>query len=168
MAKAELLMPLLLKWEGGFVNDPKDLGGATNKGVTLCTFRQFYGEDKTIEELKVITDEQWSYIFTQGYWDKCLADQIENQSMANLIVDFCYNSGTHAIEILQKLLGVSVDGVVGDITISSLNEKSNSDFFYQYRSARINFLERICKRRPANRRFMNGWRNRILSYNFKA
>ena len=168
MAKAELLMPLLLRWEGGYVNDPADLGGPTNKGVTLCTFRQFYGNNKTIKELKAITSEQWLHIFKTGYWDKCKGDLIENQSMANLIVDFCYNSGNHAIKILQKVLGVSVDGVVGDITISSLNERCNSDFFYQYRSARINFLERICKRRPANRRFMNGWLNRILSYNFKA
>ena len=167
MAKAELLMPLLLKWEGGYVNDPDDLGGATNKGVTLCTFRQFYGNDKTVDDLKRITDEQWLHIFKTGYWDMCKADLIHNQSMANLIVDFCYNSGNHAIKILQKLLGVSADGVVGSITITALNENCSRNFFYQYQSARLNFLEDICKSRPANRKFMNGWRNRVLSYKFE-
>ena len=167
MAKAELLMPLLLRWEGGYVNDPEDLGGHTNKGVTLCTFRQFYGNNKTVEELKAITNEQWLHIFKKGYWDVCKADLIENQSMANLVVDFCYNSGDHAVKTLQKVLGVSVDGIVGNITISELNKRCSRDFFYQYQSARINFLVDICISRPLNRKFMNGWRNRILSYKFE-
>ena len=33
MAEVKKLVPFILKWEGGFVNDPDDLGGATNKGV---------------------------------------------------------------------------------------------------------------------------------------
>ena len=38
MADIKKLIPFLLKWEGGFVNDPVDLGGATNKGITIKTF----------------------------------------------------------------------------------------------------------------------------------
>lgn len=41
MANVEKLAPLILKWEGGFVNDPDDLGGATNRGVTLATYMQY-------------------------------------------------------------------------------------------------------------------------------
>ena len=41
MANVEKLVPFILKWEGGFVNDPDDLGGATNKGVTLATYTQY-------------------------------------------------------------------------------------------------------------------------------
>ena len=41
MANAKLLQPFILRWEGGFVNDPLDRGGATNKGITIGTFRQF-------------------------------------------------------------------------------------------------------------------------------
>jgi hypothetical protein bfra3_11916 len=44
-------------WEGGYVNDPRDSGGATNKGITLTTFRSVYGKNKTIEDLKNLTDE---------------------------------------------------------------------------------------------------------------
>ena len=35
MANVNVLLPFILKWEGGFVNDPADAGGATNKGVTI-------------------------------------------------------------------------------------------------------------------------------------
>ena len=34
MADVKKLAPFILKWEGGFVNDPDDLGGATNMGVS--------------------------------------------------------------------------------------------------------------------------------------
>ena len=70
MAKAELLKPFILRWEGGFVDDPLDKGGATNKGITIDTFRSFYGQGATVEQLKNITDEQWLHIFKSGYWDK--------------------------------------------------------------------------------------------------
>jgi hypothetical protein len=46
MANLEKLIPLLLKWEGGYVNDPKDLGGPTKMGVTLKTWRA-QGYDKS-------------------------------------------------------------------------------------------------------------------------
>ncbi|MEI6898657.1 MAG: glycosyl hydrolase 108 family protein, partial [Bacteroidota bacterium] len=45
MAKVELLAPKILKWEGGFIDDPQDHGGATNKGVTESTWKQC-GYDK--------------------------------------------------------------------------------------------------------------------------
>ncbi len=45
MASVDKLLPFILRWEGGFVNDPADLGGATNKGVTIATWRQV-GYDK--------------------------------------------------------------------------------------------------------------------------
>lgn len=35
MADYKILVPFLLKFEGGVVDDPADAGGFTNKGVTL-------------------------------------------------------------------------------------------------------------------------------------
>ena len=41
MADVRKLAPFILKWEGGFVNDPDDLGGATNMGVTIGTYETY-------------------------------------------------------------------------------------------------------------------------------
>ena len=41
MADVRKLAPFILKWEGGFVNDPDDLGGATNMGVTIGTYEAY-------------------------------------------------------------------------------------------------------------------------------
>ena len=53
----------ILSWEGGFVNDPRDSGGATNKGVTLSTFQTVFGKDKTVKDLKNINDVIDSSLF---------------------------------------------------------------------------------------------------------
>ena len=41
MTRAEQMIPLILKHEGGYVNNPADPGGATNKGITIATFRRY-------------------------------------------------------------------------------------------------------------------------------
>lgn len=66
MACAELLVPFIRKWEGGFVDDPLDRGGATNCGITIGTFRQFYGPDRSVEDLRRMTYGQWLHIFREG------------------------------------------------------------------------------------------------------
>ena len=60
----------ILSWEGGYVNDPNDKGGPTNKGITLTTFQSVYGKNKTITDLKNMTTEQWWTIFKTKYWDR--------------------------------------------------------------------------------------------------
>lgn len=140
MAKSEILMPFILSWEGGYGNHPQDKGGPTNKGVTLDTFRSFYGKERTIEDLKKITDEQWLHIFKTGFWDRWRADEIENQSLANLVVDWVYNSGKWGITKVQKILGVKVDGVVGPKTLAALNAQDPQLLFRKIHSAREIFI----------------------------
>ena len=40
MADINILAQFILSFEGGFSNHPADKGGATNKGVTIATWRQ--------------------------------------------------------------------------------------------------------------------------------
>lgn len=166
MADAQKLVPLILRWEGGFVNDPNDAGGATMKGVTLATFRKFYGADKTVEDLKQITDAQWLHIFKTGYWDKFRGDDIDDQSVANMCVDWLYNSGTAAIKRVQKIVGVVDDGIVGDKTVAAINARQAEPLFEQIKAARIAFVETIARNNPSQRKFLQGWKNRINSYTY--
>lgn len=167
MAKAELLKPFILRWEGGFVDDPLDMGGATNKGITIGTFRNFYGKDATVEQLKNITDEQWLHIFKCGFWDKWKADDINNQSIANIVVDWAWGSGTvTSIKQVQKILGVTADGIVGNDTLTAINTADQRTLFDKIHSKRIEFVENIVKRNPSQARFLKGWKNRINSLTF--
>lgn len=168
MAKAELLMPFILRWEGGFVDDPLDRGGATNKGVTIGTFRQFYGADATVEQLKNITDGQWLHIFKAGYWNPWQADEIANQSVANIVVDWAWASGTKtSVMKVQRIIGVNVDGIVGTKTLGAVNGACQQELFDKIHDARIKFVKGIVRRNPSQIRFLTGWLNRINALEFE-
>lgn len=171
MAQVEKLVPFILKWEGGYVNDPDDLGGATNKGVTFKTYK-FYRMRRglpapTIADLKNLSDEEFTDILKTLFWGQCKADYIESQSVANALVDWAWNSGTiTAIKEVQKVLGVKADGIVGNITLSAINSESPLPLFGKIQSARKAYIERICKARPANLKFRRGWLLRVSSMIF--
>ena len=168
MADVTKLAPHILKFEGGFINDPDDLGGATNKGVCYKTYKLYRQRNKlsvpSIEDLKNITNEEFTDILKSMYWDACRADKIESQSVANAIVDWAWHSGTiTAVKEVQNVLCVESDGIVGNITLSAINSQSPLPLFGKIQQARIAYIERICNSRSANNKFKNGWFNRINS-----
>ena len=167
MAKIEKLIPFIKKWEGGFVNDPNDLGGATNMGVTIATYEAYCrrkGYPKpTIKRLKNIPEAHWQEIIKTMYWDKWLADDIKSQSVANILVDWVWASGAYGIRIPQRLLGVKVDGIVGAKTLGALKKQDPKDFFDKIKARRIVFIDRIIENRPNQVRFEKGWKRRINS-----
>ena len=168
MANHKILEPFILRWEGGFVNDKDDLGGATNMGVTLATYRSVFGSKKRVNDLKRMTRAQWGIIFKKFYWDKWEADNIKDQNVANILVDWLWCSGSYGIKIPQRVLGVSADGIVGSKTIAAINARDGRDLFDTIKQERKDFIDRICQTRPQNRKFKNGWLNRINSLAYET
>lgn len=172
MADVRKLKPFILKWEGGFVDDPADLGGATNKGVTIGTYKEYRKKkglpEPTVEDLKKLSDDEWTDILKTYYWDRWKADQIQNQSIANILVDWVWASGVHGIKIPQGILEVSADGIAGKNTIAAINAyQPQAELFGRIKQARYDFIDRICEKRTANNKFRNGWRNRIKDFKFE-
>lgn len=172
MADYRQLVPFIRKWEGGFVNDPYDKGGATNAGVTITTYRA-YRKSKgytatTVDDLKRMTSVEWQEIFKTLYWDRWRADGIRSQSVANILVDWVWASGVWGIKIPQRLLGVATDGIVGPATLDALNAKDPQTVFDAIMAARVQFIDDICHRTPTNERFRRGWMNRLNDIHFEG
>jgi lysozyme family protein len=167
MANVNDLFPFILRWEGKFVNDPDDSGGATNKGVTLLTWRRVGYDidgdgDIDVDDLKRLSDEDvLNRVLKPHYWDRWQADRILSQKVANILVDWVWGSGAHGIKIPQRKLGVVVDGIVGPKTLAALNDREPDQFFDTIYQARIDFIENICRSRPKNMKFRQGWLNRL-------
>lgn len=168
MANSKILEPFILKWEGGFVYDKDDLGGATNRGVTLATYRSVFGNKKTANDLKRMTQAQWGVIFKKYYWDKWKADDIKDQNVANILVDWLWCSGSYGIKIPQKVLGVSIDGIVGTKTIAAINARDGRELFDTIKQERKDYIDSICQARPQNKKFKKGWLNRINSLDYET
>lgn len=173
MADIRKLAPLILKWEGLFVHDPADAGGPTHMGVTLKRLIESeFDKNKdglvNIADLKALNEHDVIYCFLKPfYWDRWQADHIRNQSIANLLVDWVWMSGKAGINIPQSVLGVKVDGIVGNQTLQAVNEHPNPELLFEkLKSERESFIERICKARPANNRFRKGWLNRLADFKF--
>lgn len=168
MAKSEKLMPQIQKWEGGYANHPNDKGGCTMKGITIGTYREFFGDSKTCSDLKNITDEEWLNIFEEGYWNPMCANDIENQSVANIIVDWAWMSGVKNVsKKIQTLIGVEADGIFGKQTISKINSMDSKDIFDKIVKRREKFYHDICEKNPSQEVFLKGWLNRLNDYEYE-
>jgi lysozyme family protein len=172
MADVVKLAPIILKWEGGFVNDPDDLGGATNKGITIATYMRYRKANRlpqpAINDLKSICSYEWMDILKTMYWDRWRADKIVNQAVANILVDWVWASGIHGIKRPQRMLGVKDDGVAGTITLDALNSYPNQQqLFNRIKADRITYIDEICIKRPANNKFKKGWLNRLNDFKFQ-
>lgn len=147
----------VLKHEGGFVDHPKDPGGATNRGVTLATFRAYVKADGTVADLKKITDEQVSTVYYRHYWAAVNAHQLP-AGVDYAVFDFAVNSGPkRAAQYLQSVLGVNQDGRVGPKTIAAAGAADHAAVINELCDRRLAFL----RRQPTWPTFGKGWARRV-------
>lgn len=170
MASFDMFLPIVLRFEGGYVNNPTDPGGETNKGITMLTFQhcshELLGIDPTSENLKALTAGQAGLIYKSLYWNKVQGDSIAAQDLANIVCDFFVNAGTHATKILQHVLnnmGANVveDGTIGQASLLALAGFDQVQVYRQYKQARIDYYQALGQRYP---QFLQGWLNRAKAF----
>ena len=170
MANFDVFLPILLRFEGGYVDDPTDPGGETNKGVTMATFQQcsheLLGLDPTSDNLKALTDAQAGIIYKALYWNKIQGDAIGLQDLANIVCDFYVNAGGHASKLLQHVLNnmgahVVEDGSIGPGTMQALAGLDQVQVYRQYKQGRIAYYQALGQRFP---QFVKGWLNRVNAF----
>ena len=84
----------VLEHEGGYVNDPNDLGGETNYGIT----KRFYPD----VDIKNLTRNQAKDIYKRDYWDKNRVESLP-ENLWHIFFDMCVNMGRGtAVKILQR------------------------------------------------------------------
>lgn len=157
---ADAAIRLILAHEGGYVNDPKDSGGPTNKGITLATYRRYIKRNGTIADLKGLTEAQAVRVYRRHYWDAVRADDLPS-GVDYAVADFAVNSGpSRAARYLQAALAVPQDGRVGPVTIKAAHVPMASDTINHICDARLAFMRRIDRGR-AWQRFGRGWQRRV-------
>lgn len=149
----------------GWSNDPDDPGGETMIDVTLEAYKT-YCKKKGLPipdgaALKSITFSQWQEILKTMYWDKMKADHIVSQGIANICVDWLWASGVGKIKNIQKIVGVTADGIVGTKTLAAINNANQAELFAKLYNARANFYKNL----PTFWKYGKGWMRRLDAIN---
>lgn len=110
----------VLKYEGGYVDHPKDPGGPTNKGVTQAVYDNWRkSQNLPTQTVRNIDDSEVAAIYKNLYWD-CISGDNLPAGVDFAVFDFAVNSGvSRAAKTLQAVVGVTQDGVIGPATIQA-------------------------------------------------
>lgn len=165
MADIKETMKLILSLEGGYSNHRADRGGLTNNGITYALWCKYYGKSQ-FNRFMNMDDTDWLHVFMCEFWQFAQGDRINNQSIANAIADFMFNSGRGVIKKIQFLVGVTPDGIVGDRTIDAINNSIQSNLFCNIMLIRRRYYDEIVKNRPSQRVFISGWKNRLAKIKY--
>lgn len=106
-----MAVQMVLRHEGGYVNDSKDPGGETKFGISKRAYPSV--------DIAALTEDTAKAIYKRDYWDKVKGDQLPD-SVATVLFDMAVNMGVdRAIKLLQRALRVKEDGALGPVTIQA-------------------------------------------------
>jgi lysozyme family protein len=150
---------LVMRHEGGFVHHPRDPGGATKFGITRETLSQATGRPVSVEDVRALTRAEAVTVYQGLYWDVVRADELP-PGLDLAVFDLAVNSGpVRAVRMLQTVLGVAADGIVGPVTLSAAWQADPTETIRRLTRARLGFLGRLA----AWPVFGRGWRRRVLA-----
>lgn len=152
---------LVLAHEGLYVNNPKDPGGPTMKGVTQRVYdawRRNHGFPP--QGVRLITNDEVAAIFKSQYWDQIRGDDLP-AGLDYAVFDYAVNSGPErALEDLQRAVGAGVDGKYGNLTRASVEAAYAKDpafLIRSYQTKRLAFMKTLRQWGE----FKNGWTRRV-------
>lgn len=137
MANFDIAFNRTIIAEGGYVNDPDDKGKETYMGISrvyhpkeimwsvIDVMKKHHSGtvlNHVLRKSSVVQNNVKS-IYKREYWDVISLDNVPNQKLANEIFDDAVNRGVKsAIKIIQKILGMNVNGVISEELINNLKK----------------------------------------------
>ena len=162
-ANFDASLAAVLVSEGGFSNDPKDPGGATNKGVTQAVYDAWRVDHGLFSQsVRAITPAEICAVYKRRYWDAVAGDQLPS-GLDYCLFDFAVNSGPkRAAKYLQEAVMVDADGAIGPATLAAIGSARDA-------------IDAVCDMRLAFLRglatfghFGKGWTARVATVRAKA
>lgn len=128
MNEFEKSLAKVLVHEGGYVNHPKDPGGATNQGVTQRVYDDYRRSAKLLlQSVKLMANSERDVIYRMRYWALAKCDVLP-VGVSYVVFDGAVNSGVaQSAKWLQRALGVKADGVIGVETLNAVRSHENHD-----------------------------------------
>lgn len=156
-ANFDASMRQYLKHEGGYVDHPRDPGGATNLGITQKTLADWRGRPVTKAEVKALTVAEAINIYRHKYAGVIKYDQLPS-GLDHVTLDPAINSGPkRGAQWLQSALGVKADGRIGDETLAKARKANVPQVIQKACAIRMGFLRGL----KIWGTFGKGWSRRV-------
>lgn len=167
-------LDFIIQAEGGFVNDPKDPGGATKYGISLRFLKTVdpaladldQDGDVDVDDIFALNDSQARTFYMKYFYQPL---KIENYPapLGAVILDTAVNMGkARAVKMLQR--GVNVyggqlvaDGMAGPKTVAAAGRVDLVALVQSYLLIRVFKYAQLCRKYPNLRKFFFGWCNRV-------
>jgi len=138
--------------EGGYQSFQNDVGNyacgklvGTNMGVSAVAYQDWVNRCPTKSEMQNMTQET-AKNFYAWYFDRYNVYPVQNQTLAELLMNNTMGAPARAIEAEQKALNgmgysLAIDGVRGPLTISALNAAARKNLPATYNAIRAAWVE---------------------------
>lgn len=158
----------VLAYEGGYSNHPNDPGGVTLNGIIQRVYNA-WRRKKGLSGKRLTPamngsgswNRERDAIYRENYWLPIKCPTLEPGVDAALY-DYGVNSGTRrAAKVLQRMVGVKVDGRVGPITIAAANRRDPEALVKAICAEREAFFRWLAANKKGMNVFLRGWLRRV-------
>jgi lysozyme family protein len=157
----DIILDMILKHEGGYVNHPEDPGGETKYGISKRAYPDV--------EIDKLSESDAKAIYTEDYWNRIKGDDLP-LGVACAVMDYAVNSGiSRASKALQLACGIdAADGIIGPHTLNAVwvyvKDNSEEELIEQVSHLRQQFLRGLL----IYETFGKGWERRVKETKEKA
>jgi lysozyme family protein len=157
-----LALAFSIKEEGGYSDNPADVGGPTNHGVTQSVYDSYRDTKKLPHQsVQLITDAETSELYENMYWEPSHA-QVMKSPLDACHFDWSVNHGiTGAIRTLQQALGIPTDGIWGSKTALAIQLIEPAELAQEYNKIRRQWYQNRVISKPDQQQFLAGWLARV-------
>ncbi|TQL17347.1 putative peptidoglycan binding protein [Zymomonas mobilis] len=172
MTAADFIRWYIQHWEGQLSLDPKDRGNwwkgqlvGSKYGITAAALSlERQNTNITAADMSNLTEDEAVSIGLSQYYHDSGMDKLPWNHVTASVLDKAWGSGPKtAIRLLQGLIGVSPDGIIGDDTVKAyqnwIQKTGEAQAAIIWAKTRENFD--LSLHQP---RFLKGWNNRTTSY----
>ncbi len=165
----------VLKYEGGYVNDPLDMGGETNMGITKNTLIKAQNEgiiDRNVT-VRTLKKSDAQKIYKAYYWDKMYCDDYEtpiDHIIFDSVVNHGIKGGSRIVQRAVNSMGIDgltlvTDGIFGKLSREAVDRVCSlvdvKNFGKMILIKRKSYYDDIIANKPSQAKFRRGWYNRI-------
>ncbi|GAB2933508.1 glycoside hydrolase family 108 protein [Rheinheimera gaetbuli] len=143
----------VLAKEGGYVCHVDDPGGETNFGISKRAYPR--------EDILNLTEQRAAFLYHRDYWRPTRCHELPG-SIGVAVFDSAVQHGpATAARLLQEILGLVADGVVGPKTLMAARQADTEWLVARYVLRRARLYARIQAKNPGQGVFIEGWFNRL-------